>query len=164
MKLAADFYGNIPAIGVIHQVFHRHQQVVRGCAWICTVKMIIDGDKTYSHKGKYLFDVFSRFDKIPSQAGKILDNDTVDLLIPDGIHHIHKSRTLKIHPGVPVIRLHFVQPDLRMRPQKIHKQIPLVGNTVTFGLVAILTGKTQIQICLIQYLTVFLHGINSYSV
>ena len=51
-----------------------------------------------------LIEIITRLDVITRKAGKIFDADQVDLPVPDFLHHRRKLRTMKICPGIAIIR------------------------------------------------------------
>ena len=59
--------GNIPAVGIIHQIFYRHYQIVRCGSRLCAVIIIIDRNEPHTHERKDFFDIFSRFDKVSAK-------------------------------------------------------------------------------------------------
>ena len=76
-----------------------------GCSLvIVAVIAVVDGDKANAHERESAFEIIARLDVITRKAGKIFDADQVDLPVPDFLHHRRELRTMKICPGIAVIR------------------------------------------------------------
>ena len=71
---------------------------------IVAVIPVVDGDKANAHEREGAFEIIARLDVITRKAGKIFDADQVDFPVPDFLHHCRELRTMKICPGIAVIR------------------------------------------------------------
>ena len=110
-----------------------------GCSLvIVAVIAVVDGDKANAHERKSAFEIIARLDVITRKAGKIFDADQVDLPVPDFLHHRRELRTMKICPGIAIIR------ELKPRIFGKHRMLvkvavdehTLVADAVTLSLVA----------------------------
>ena len=76
-----------------------------GCSLvIVAVIAVVDGDKANAHEREGAFEIIARLNVITREAGKIFDADQVDLPVPDFLHHRRELRTMKICPGIAIIR------------------------------------------------------------
>ena len=97
------FDGKIFAICGINDATH-HNLKTSGCAFvILAVISIIDGNEPDTHKREGAFQIVSGLDIITRKAGKILDDDQVDLAVAHLFHHCCELRALKVRTGIAII-------------------------------------------------------------
>lgn len=144
IKVAADFDGCIPTIGIVYQVFQRNDQIIGGGIGIQAIVIVVDSNKPYSHKGKYLLKIFSHFNVVSAETGKVFDDHTIYLTGANIGKHILKMGAVKIDTAVPIVRPLLVYLDFGMGFQKIMYQISLIADTVAFNLIAVRNRKAII--------------------
>ena len=76
-----------------------------GCPFVViAVIPVIDGYEADTHEWEGTFEIVSRFNVITRKTGEVLDADQVDLTALDLFHHLRELRTMKVCPGITVIR------------------------------------------------------------
>lgn len=66
-------------------------------------KIIADGNEAGVKQGEHALNEIAGFNAVASEAGKILDNDAVDLIGPHQLNELLHLWTLKIRAAVPVV-------------------------------------------------------------
>ena len=77
-KLALDFDGNVPAVGIVEQVPHWDHDGIAGLPRRLTVIVVRHCNQPDPHDGKNAFQITSHFNVIPSKAGQIFHQNAVD--------------------------------------------------------------------------------------
>ena len=138
----------ILTVKIIEDFLERYIDLPDPTGKILTVIIVIDRNKSDTHKRKNLFQIFPRFQMVSGKSADILHNDTCYLL---RLHHIQKflhPRTVHILTGISIILklqdFHFLQ--FRDRTNMLIKERPLVGDTIAFiADIFILFGKPHVQ-------------------
>ena len=64
-EIAAERYA---AVGVIDKIVERNQNTALIIVFLCTVIMIVDGDKAHTHERKDSFQITARFNVVSAEA------------------------------------------------------------------------------------------------
>ena len=140
--------GNIPAVSLVHNVFHGNREVIGSIVF--RVHVIVDGDKAHTVGRKYPAHIAAGLYVFTSQAGEILDNYTVGLALFNHTHHFLKCRAVKKDTAVTVVNLFCHDLNLRVPGNVIIDQPPLVGDAVAFRRLVIGIRKTDVLDCFVN--------------
>ena len=99
--MAPDFYGNVTAVRIIHQVLERNHDVVTSV--LKAVYMVIDCNKAHPKSWEQPFNVLARINILTSEAGQVLHHHAVNNAPLYIFHHQLKLGTLEIGTGIPVV-------------------------------------------------------------
>ena len=69
----------------------------------CTVKIIADGNEAGVEQREHALNEVTGFNAVAPKAGKILDDDAVDLIGPHHLNELLHLRTLKVRTAVPIV-------------------------------------------------------------
>ena len=102
-KLAAGFYGDVPAVRLIDKGFEGNDEIVLRLFFAEAVVVIVDCDKAAAEKRKGLFDVLTGVQIVSAETGKVFDHNAVGLAGFHVRHHLLKVGSLKGGFGKPAI-------------------------------------------------------------
>lgn len=85
VKAGDGFDGNIPAVGVIQQVFKGQQHTVRGGQRGMAVIIIVDSDKADAQAGKDLLDITPCLNIVSPEPGQVFYDHAVDSAVLYGL-------------------------------------------------------------------------------
>ena len=94
IQSGTGLYGNVPAVGFIHDVLDRNRQVI-SVIFLGRVDVIRNGDKPHTISRKHFAEVAPGFDVLTAQPGEVLNDNAVDLSVGDILHHLLEGRTVK---------------------------------------------------------------------
>lgn len=94
---------HIAAVILADEVLERHVHAAGVALEFAAVKIVADGNKTGMEQWEHTLDEVAGFNAVSPEAGKILDNDAVDLIGPHQLNELLYLRTLKICAAVPVV-------------------------------------------------------------
>ena len=143
---ALGFNGHIAAVILADEVLERHVHAAGVALEFAAVKIVADGNEAGMEQREHTFDKVAGFNAVTPEAGKILDNDAVDLIGPHQFNELLYLRTLKICAAVPVVdELH----DLRVQSfghgsRVLVENKALIFNAQTVVLV-ILNGEADVE-------------------
>ena len=140
------FDGHITAVILADEVLERHIHAAGIALEFRAVKIIADGNEAGVEQREHTLDEIAGFNAVSSEAGKILDDDAVDLIGPHQLNEFLYLRTLKIRAAVPVVdelRDLCVQ-GFRHGGRIFVKDKALVFDTQTVILV-VLNGKADVE-------------------
>ena len=143
-QCAPGFHRNIPAIGIVQQIFQADMQII-AVLLVGGVDAIIDGNETDPVGGKHLPEIAASLDVLPAQAGQVLDDHAVDLAGNNVIHHLLERRAVEQNAAVTVVHPLRYQLNVRVRRHKVLDQLLLIGNAVTLH--AAVSGVGEAQVC-----------------
>ena len=125
-QVASHLNGNIPAIGVVHQIFERQDQLIVRRPRLGVVVIVVDCDKSDPKRGKQLLNIGSGVNILPAKAGKVFHNNTVYLTSLDRFDHLLKIRTVKVGASIAVVTIFPDKCDFRALFEKVHNHQSLV--------------------------------------
>ena len=68
IQVTANAQRNIPAVSVIDKIVERNQNTALIIVFLCTVIMIVDGDKAHTHEWKDSFQITTRFNVVSAET------------------------------------------------------------------------------------------------
>ena len=95
--------GHIAAVILADEILERHVHAAGVALEFAAVKIVADGNKAGVEEREHALDEVAGFNAVSPEAGKILDNDAVDLIGPHQLNELLHLRTLKIRAAVPVV-------------------------------------------------------------
>ena len=143
-KLALDFDGNVPAVRIVEQVPHWDHDGIAGLPRRLTVIVVRHGNQPDPHDRKNAFQITSRFNVIPSKAGQIFHQNTVDGPLLQFPKQSLERRPFKVRAGVTIVHKLIHDAQFRVICGIGFQHGPLVCNAVALCLITILTGQAQI--------------------
>ena len=102
-KLALDFDGNIPAVGIVEQVPHRNHDGITGFPRRLTVIVVCHSNQPDPHDRENPFQIASHFNVIPSKAGQIFHQNAVDSPLFQFPEQVLERRPFKVRAGVTIV-------------------------------------------------------------
>ena len=104
--------GHIAAVILADEVLERHVHAAGVALEFAAVKIVADGNEAGVEQWEHALNEIAGFNAVSPEAGKILDDDAVDLIGPHQLNELLYLRTLKIRAAVSVVdELH----DLRVQ-------------------------------------------------
>ena len=100
---ALGFNGHIAAVMLADEVLERHVHAAGVALEFAAVKIVADGNEAGMEQWEHTLDEVAGFNAVTPEAGKILDNDAVDLIGPHQLNELLYLRTLKICAAVPIV-------------------------------------------------------------
>ena len=148
VQLAPNLNGNIPAVGIIQQIFEGNHDAIRITALsVCVIVVIIDGNEPNPHHWENLFQILSHLNVVTAKSRQVLDYDAVDFAGFDVLHHLRKAWSLKIGSRVTIICIFSYQMQFWSFCNEIPDQFSLVSDAVAFSLISVLDRQPQIGCC-----------------
>ena len=141
-------YGNVPAVGFIHDVFDRNRQIIT-VVILCRVDVVRDGDKPHTVGREYLAQVAACFDVLTAQPGEVFDNDAVDFPIGHILHHLLEGWAVKDDTAVAIVHFerHYLYVGVALN--EILNELALVGNAVALAGAVICIRQTDVGSCFV---------------
>ena len=103
--------GHIAAVIFADEILECYVHAAGVTLEFAAVKIVADGNEAGMEQREHALDKVAGFNAVAPEAGKILDDDAVDLIGPHQLNELLYLRTLKIRAAVPVVdELH----DLRV--------------------------------------------------
>ena len=133
------FDGKVFAVCGINDTPH-HNLKTTGCAFvILAVISIVDRNEPDTHEREGAFQIVASLNIITRKAGKVLDDDQVDLAVAHLFHHCGELRPVKVRTGIAVIGklMPWILGQHRMVVKIPVYEHTLVSDTVTFCFVSI---------------------------
>ena len=100
---AFGFNGHIAAVILADEVLERHVHAASVALKFAAVKIVADGNKAGMEQREHTLDEVAGFNAVSPEAGKILDDDAVDLIGPHQLNELLYLWALKICATVPVV-------------------------------------------------------------
>ena len=97
------FNGHIAAVILADEILERHIHAAGVALEFAAIKIVADGNEAGMEQWEHTLDEVSSFNAVAPEAGKILDDDAVDLIGPHQLHELLYLRTLKICTAVPIV-------------------------------------------------------------
>ena len=141
-------YGNVPAVGFVHDVFDRNRQVI-SVILLCRVDVVCDGDKPHTVSRKHFAQIPACFDVLTPQPGEVFDNDAVDFPIGHILHHFLKGRAVKDDAAVAIVHLEGHNLNIGIALNEILNELALVGNAVALTGAVICIRQTDVGSCFV---------------
>ena len=136
------FDGHIAAVIFADEVLERHVHAAGVALEFAAVKIVADGNEAGVEQRKHTLDEIAGFNAVAPEAGKVLDDDAVDLIGPHQLNELLYLRTLKICAAVPIVdELH----DLRVQGFGHGRRIFMESKALIFNAQAILASDTDID-------------------
>ena len=96
--------GEFLTVQIMHYVFETHiHHSCRSVLQSLAVIIVIDGNKPYLQKRKYLFKIIADCDIVSAPTGEVLDNDAVYLSLFCKLKQFRHAGTVKVCPTSAVI-------------------------------------------------------------
>ena len=146
---AAGFNGYIPAIRLVHDVFHGNGQIVP--VFLEGVEVIVDGDEPDIVRREEPANVPARFNRFASQAGQVFYDDTVGFATLDHLDHFRKRGTVKQDAAVSVVDFFGNRFDLRVFGDEIVDHPALVAHAVALHGFVLRVGEPNVLDCLVNF-------------
>ena len=141
---AGNLPGYVPAVGVVDDVFQRHDQAILRLHRCLGVEVVVDSHEPDAQKREDPQQVVAGFVVVTAEAGQVLDHDAVNLPAAYIFHHALKIRAVEVGSGVPVIAVDLHQPQVGLTLNICQNQVSLPLNRVRAGLAAVLNGEANI--------------------
>ena len=141
-------YGNVPAVGFVHDIFDRNRQVI-AAAFLGCVDVVGDGDESHTISRKHFAEVTACFDVLTAQSGEVFDNDAVDFPIGDILHHFLKGGAVKDDAAVAIVHLEGHNLNIGIALNEILNELALVGNAVALTGAVICIRQTDVGSCFV---------------
>ena len=100
---ALGFNGHIAAVIFADEILERHVHAAGVTLEFAAVKIVADGNEAGMEQWEHTLDEIAGFNAVSSEAGKILDDDAVDLIGPYQLNELLYLRTLKIRAAISVV-------------------------------------------------------------
>lgn len=94
--------GHIAAVILADEVLERHVHAAGVTLKFAAVKIVADGNEAGVEQREHALNEIAGFNAVSPEAGKILDDDAVDLVGPHQLNELLYLWTLKIRAAVPV--------------------------------------------------------------
>ena len=140
------FDGHIAAVILADEILERHVHAAGVALEFAAVKIVADGNEAGMEQREHTLDEVAGFNAVAPKAGKVLDDDAVDLIGPHQLNEPLYLRTLEVRTAVPVVD--------ELRDLRVHgfghggrifvKDKALVFDTQTVILV-VLNGKADVE-------------------
>ena len=143
---ALGFNGHIAAVILADEILECYVHAAGVTLEFAAVKIVADGNEAGMEQWEHALDKVAGFNAVSPEAGKILDDDAVDLIGPHQLNELLYLRTLKICAAVPVVdELH----DLRVQSfghgsRVLVENKALIFNAQTVVLV-VLDGEADVE-------------------
>ena len=148
IQLAPNLNRNVPAVGIVQQIFEGNHDAIRFTALsVCVIVVIIDGDEPNPHHWENLFQILSHLNVVTAKSRQVLDYDAVDFAGFDVLHHLCKAWSLKIGSRVTIICIFSYQMQFWSFCNEIPDKFSLVSDAVAFSLISVLDRQPQIGCC-----------------
>ena len=136
-------YGNIPAVGFVHNVLDRNRQII-AAAFLGCVDVVGNGNEPHTVGREYPAKVAPGFDVLTPQPGEVFDNDAVDFPVGHILHHFLKGGAVKDDSAVAIV--YFVGHNLNVGValNEVFNELALVGYAV--ALTGAIIGVRQADI------------------
>ena len=95
--------GHIAAVILADEILERHVHAAGVALEFAAVKIVADGNEAGMEQREHALDKVAGFNAVSPEAGKILDDDAVDLIGPHQLNELLYLRTLKIRAAVPIV-------------------------------------------------------------
>ena len=95
--------GHIAAVILADEILERHVHAAGVTLEFAAVKIVADGNEAGMEQREHALDKVAGFNAVSPEAGKILDDDAVDLIGPHQLNELLYLRTLKIRAAVSVV-------------------------------------------------------------
>ena len=95
--------GHIAAVILADEILERHIHAAGVALEFVAVKIVADGNEAGMEQREHALDKVAGFNAVSSEAGKILDDDAVDLIGPHQLNELLYLRTLKISAAISVV-------------------------------------------------------------
>ena len=139
-KLALDFDGNIPAVGIIEQIPHRDHDGITGLPRRLAVIVVRHCNQPDPHDRENPFQIASHFNIVSPEAGQIFHQNAVDGPLFQFLEQILERRAFKVRAGVAIVHKLIHDTQFRVVCGIGFQQCALVCNAVALCFIAILTG------------------------
>ena len=97
------FNGHIAAVILADEILERHIYAAGVALEFAAVKIVADGNEAGMEQWEHTLDEVSSFNAVAPEAGKILDDDAVDLIGPHQLNELLYLRTLKGSATVAIV-------------------------------------------------------------
>ena len=140
------FDGHIAAVILADEILERHVHAAGVTLEFAAVKIVADGNEAGMEQREHALDKVAGFNAVSPEAGKILDDDAVDLIGPHQLNELLYLRTLKIRAAVPVVdELH----DLRVQSFRQGSRVFVEDKALIFNaqavVLVILDGEADVE-------------------
>jgi len=99
--------GHIAAVILADEILECYVHAAGVAREFAAVKIVADGNEAGMEQREHALNEIAGFNAVSSEAGKILDDDAVNLIGPHQLNELLYLRTLKICTAVPVVdKLH----------------------------------------------------------
>ena len=138
--------GHIAAVIFADEILECYVHAAGVTLEFAAVKIVADGNEAGMEQREHALDKVAGFNAVSPEAGKILDDDAVDLIGPHQLNELLYLRTLKIRAAVPVVdELH----DLRVQGFRHGGRIFVEDKTLVFDtqtvILVVLNGEADIE-------------------
>ena len=103
---ALGFDGHIAAVILADEILERHVHAAGVALEFAAVKIVADGNEAGMEQREHTLDEVAGFNAVAPKAGKVLDDDAVDLIGPHQLNEPLYLRTLEVRTAVPVVDGH----------------------------------------------------------
>ena len=100
---ALGFDGHIAAVILADEILERHIHAAGVALEFAAVKIVADRNEAGMEQREHALDKVAGFNAVSPEAGKILDDDAVDLIGPHQLNELLYLRALEIRAAVPVV-------------------------------------------------------------
>ena len=97
------FDGHIAAVILADEILERHVHAAGVALEFAAVKIVADGNEAGMEQREHTLDEVAGFNAVAPKAGKVLDDDAVDLIGPHQLNEPLYLRTLEVRTAVPVV-------------------------------------------------------------
>lgn len=101
---------------------------------------VVDRNEAHAHEREDFLQVSAGINIVSGKTGEILADDTVDLFLPDILHHLLEAGAIEVYARIAVIDVFPGDDHIRAIPQELTDNIPLATDGVTFRFVAVIAG------------------------
>ena len=145
----AYFHRNILCIRIIHNHFERQHQGGSVGLLVQAVIIVVNANQPDAHFRQRPFHQFACKNEMSTQAGNILHNNAVYLIILQVRHHTYIVRPVIVHARVTIICIGLYDFYILFPFQIILHDLFLISQRVLFFVVSIFLRQSAIQSCAI---------------
>ena len=143
---ALGFDGHIAAVILADEVLECHIHAAGVALEFTAVKIVADGNEAGVEKREHTLDEVAGFNAVSPEAGKILDNDAVDLIAPHQLNELLHLRTLEVRAAISVVdELH----DLRVQSFRHGSCVLMEDKALIFNaqavVLVVLDGEADVE-------------------
>lgn len=137
--------GHIAAVIFADEILECYVHAAGVTLEFAAVKIVADGNEAGMEQREHALDKVAGFNAVSPEAGKILDDDAVDLIGSHQLNELLYLRTLKDDAAVSIVDLFGNDLNIRVVLHKVFNELALIGNAVALTGMIVGVGQADIS-------------------